>query len=274
MDRTTDTLTPTGDGTYTLHSAEFDENMHSLSGAYEEALLKHVIPSGVLELASENVTVLDVGFGIGYNTLALLAGLADINYSGGISVISFEKERSFLPFMDSIIFNDTRDRLYALVKKAYRNGSAREGNSSIEILFGDARKSVRTLSDNRFDAVFFDPYSPSHNPELWTVEFFREIRRIMSGRGVLTTYSSAPQVRGALLEAGFIIGRGPSVGGKREGTLASQNGPIDPLPRDEIEALGRNPRAVPYRDGMLDSGRAEILRRRLDEIRSVRGRGG
>ena len=272
MDLTRDSLTPTRDGTCTLHSVEFDENMHSLSGAYEEALLKHVIPSGVLELASESVTVLDVGFGIGYNTLALLAGLADRNYNGGISVISFEKERSFLPFMDSIIFNDARDRVYDLVKKAYRNGSAGEGNASIEILFGDARMSVRTLTDDRFDAVFFDPYSPSHNPELWTLEFFREMHRIISGRGVLTTYSSAPQVRGALLEAGFIIGRGPSVGGKREGTLASKGGPLVPLPRDEIGALERNARAVPYRDRTLDSGRTAILQNRLDEIRSLRGR--
>jgi tRNA U34 5-methylaminomethyl-2-thiouridine-forming methyltransferase MnmC len=271
MNTTTDTLIPTGDGSLTLHSAEFNENMHSLSGAYEEALLKHVIPSGVLKLKSDRIAVLDVGFGIGYNTLALLAGLADINYAGMISVVSFEAERSFLPFMETVTFNDARDDVYGFIKKAYRDAYADEGNASIRILFSDARVSIRALADAAFDAVFFDPYSPSRNPELWSVEFFREVFRIMSARGVLTTYSSAPQVRSALLEAGFIIGRGPSVGGKREGTLAAKSDNIEPLPRNEIAALGLNARAVPYRDRTLGSGRSEILQRRLVEIKLARG---
>jgi chorismate dehydratase len=265
-----DTLIQTGDGSYTLRSVEFDEHMHSLSGAYEEALLKHVVPSGVLKHESDSITVLDVGFGIGYNTLALLTELAGIGYSGMISVVSFEKQRSFLPFMDSIHFNDRRDDSYSFIKKAYRDGSAQIGNSTISILFDDARVSILTLRDSRFDAVFFDPYSPSHNPELWTVEFFRELLRIMSGNGILTTYSSAPQIRAALIEAGFIIGRGPSVGGKREGTLAAKSGCITPLPGEEITALKQNIRAVPYRDRTLTSDRADILQIRLEEIKMLK----
>ena len=146
-----------------------------------------------------------------------------------------------------------------------------KGNTSIRVLFGDARESIRTLTDRQFDAVFFDPYSPSHNPELWSVEFFREIFRLTASRGILTTYSSAPQVRAALMEAGFIIGRGPSVGGKREGTLAAKSTVIASLPEEDIMALVTNIRAVPYRDETLAAGRDEILHRRLAEIKALKG---
>lgn len=272
MDKTSDTLITTNDGSSTLHSAEFDENMHSLSGAYEEALLKHVIPSRVLDIGTGSISILDVGFGIGYNILALLTELAAKNFTGSCDVVSFEKDRSFLPYMDSILFHDGRDRTYSMIKKAYSDGATRDGVVSIRIFFGDARESIRALADCRFDAIFFDPFSPSHNPELWSVEFFREIFRLTSARGILTTYSSALQIRAALIEAGFIIGRGPSVGGKREGTLASKSGIIESLPNEEIVALKKNARAVPYRDETLAAGRTEILNRRLEEIKRMRGK--
>jgi hypothetical protein len=60
----------TEDGTYTLHSTEYSQTMHSDSGAYDEALQKHVYPGKILELQEEDAYVLDVGFGIGYNALA------------------------------------------------------------------------------------------------------------------------------------------------------------------------------------------------------------
>ncbi len=270
MKTTSDTLITTNDGSFTLHSSEYVENMHSLSGAYEEALLKHVIPSRVLDLGTGGIAVLDVGFGIGYNTLALLTELAAHSLTGNCDIISFEKERSFLPYMDSILFHDDRDGTYSLIKKAYRDGAAQEGNTSIRVLFGDARESIRALTGRQFDAVFFDPYSPSHNPELWSVEFFREIFRLTASRGILTTYSSAPQVRAALMEAGFIIGRGPSVGGKREGTLAAKSTVIASLPEEDIMALVTNIRAVPYRDETLAAGRDEILHRRLADIKALK----
>ena len=60
----------TGDGSLSLFSEEYSEMMHSDSGAYEESLLKHVYPSRVLA-RTEATTVFDIGFGLGYNALAL-----------------------------------------------------------------------------------------------------------------------------------------------------------------------------------------------------------
>jgi chorismate dehydratase len=262
------TLVKTGDGTLTLYSPDYDEHMHTLSGAYEEALLKHVYPSGILEVRLKQIHVLDVGFGLGYNILALISECAKKNYDGSIKIVSFEKERNrFLQALNRISFNDERDETYSLIKKAYVHGMAHKKNVYITVIFGDARKAVRDISTPLFDAVFFDPFSPSKNPELWTVDFFKEIYRLIKNTGVLTTYSSALQIRKALIDAGFVIGRGPSVGGKREGTLASKTTCIKPFDADELLALRSNSLAVPYRDCRLSDSPTAILKRRREEIK-------
>jgi len=270
VDDTRYTIVKTGDGSYTLYLRDYDEHMHSLSGAYEEALLKHVIPSGITNNRVSSLHVLDVGFGLGYNILALVVELKRSGFSGSISVTSLEKDRSFLPALQSIHFDDSRDRFYSLIQRAYHDGSCDSGGISISVLFGDARKFIRTLPDETFDAVFFDPFSPAHNPELWSVDLFTIIRRSMKETAILTTYSCAPQVRAALLEAEFIIGRGPSVGGKREGTLAARTPVIAALPAPDVELLLCNRRAVPYRDPLLSRDRDTIIRERSGEIKRLR----
>lgn len=270
MDNARYALVKTNDGSYTLYLRDYDEHMHSMSGAYEEALLKHVIPSGISGGRTSPLHVLDVGFGLGYNILALLAERERCGHSGPVSVTSLEQDRFFLPALQSIRFYDSRDRLYSLIQTAYRDGFCDSGGISISILFGDAREFIRSFSDETFDAVFFDPFSPAHNPELWSVDLFRHLYRSMKAASILTTYSSAPQVRAALREAAFIIGRGPSVGGKREGTLASRTAVIEALPADDMEKLLGNKRAVPYRDPLLTRDRDAILRERTDEIKRLR----
>lgn len=141
---------------------------------------------------------------------------------------------------------------------------------SIDILYGDARDSVKQLTGYKFHAVFHDPFSPAKNPELWTTDFFKEIYGIISDTGILTTYSSAPQIRMALTDAGFNIGRGPSVGKKREGTIASKSGINNMLSQQEISELRVNIKTTPYRDYELKDSREIILSRRLDMMKKLR----
>jgi tRNA U34 5-methylaminomethyl-2-thiouridine-forming methyltransferase MnmC len=269
-DRTEYDLVMTHDGSFTLYSREYDEHMHSLSGAYEEALLKHVLPSGILERGSDRLAVLDVGFGLGYNILALIDSLSRKNFNGSLSVISLEKDRSLLPYIRRISFPDIRDEAYSFIRGAYMNETVQNSTVRITVMFGDARISARSLPDGSFDAVFFDPFSPSRNPELWSVDFLREMFRLMDSAAVLTTYSSAQQIRGALLDAGFFIGRGPSVGGKREGTLAAKTGVITSLPSSELAALRDDCRSVPYRDESLSGAAQSIVERRRKEMGIMR----
>ncbi len=268
------TIITTEDNTPSLFSGEYQEAMHSVSGAYGEAVLKHVLPSRILEPepGKNELNVLDVGSGIGYNILALLFEFQKRKYPAALKIISLEKDFSFLPLMENIRFGDGRDDIHAVVKEALKKGSCAYNNCVIAVLRGDARQTICSIEDISFDAVFHDPYSPAKNPELWSVEFFAEIRRRTGDRGILTTYSSAPQIRSALLEAGFKIGKGPSVGRKREGTVASVSGNIPRLGDDEVSELRENIKSVPYRDPEFRAARDQILNGRIEEMRIRRSR--
>lgn len=260
----------TEDGTFTVFNKEYNEAMHSISGAYEEALLKHVYPSRILESDKDSLNVLDIGFGLGYNILALIVEVLKKIPDTLINIVSFEKDKSYLPLMDFINFNDERDEFYKIIKSAFINHKYTSEKISIDVMFGDARHSIASMDGIQFDSVFHDPFSPSKNPELWSVEFFKEIYRLIDKDGILTTYSSAPQIRMGLLKAGFIIGRGPSVGRKREGTIAAKSNIFQSLNIDEIISLEENAKSVPYHDFTLHDLRINILKRRINETAITR----
>ncbi len=257
----------TDDGSISVYADEYGQTMHSVSGGYEEALYKHVIPSGVAALQKDEINVLDVGFGLGYNILALLHCCDMEDRFSKIRVISLERDDTIGKLVGDIRFNDEKDCVYDKVKGATQSGEYNDGRIHIAILFGDARQTLKTINHINFDAVFHDPFSPASNPELWSVEFFSLLKERMEPRAVLTTYSAALQVRMAMMEAGFTIGRGPSVGGKKEGTVATIKGTIETLSVDEIAGIRSAVRATPYREISGLDTREDLLNRRLEEIR-------
>lgn len=74
---------------------------------------------------------------------------------------------------------------------------------------------------SKFDAVYYDAFSPESCPQLWTVEMFQLMKQILSTQGRLTSYCVKSQVRHQLAMAGFEVERhaGP-VGGKRQVLVA------------------------------------------------------
>ena len=258
----------TDDGTATLFLDEYGQAMHSTSGAYEEALLKHVQPSGITEKQKESLSVLDIGFGLGYNILALMDMLRPEKNRPFINVLSLEKDRGFCEYLNSVKFDDYRDLNYSIIRQGYRDGSVKSENMNLELLFGDARETLKQITDIKFDAVFQDPFSPSKNPELWSVEYFQALSELMDDDCILTTYSSADHVRMAMTEAGLHIGKGPSVGQKREGTLAARTKVFTTLDDKKIWDIRGNPKSEPYRDPGLNLPRERIINNRLDSIRS------
>ena len=260
----------TEDGSYTIYHNDYAESMHSKFGAYEEALHKHLHPSKVLNLSNDNILILDIGFGIGYNVLAAIIEFKNKKPLTKLNIISFEKNNSHLSQMDSIHFNDQRDEYYHIVRSALKNGEYKSHNLNIKIIFGDARHSIKSLHKVQANAVFQDPFSPSKNPELWTVEFFREIYRITDTNGMLTTYSSAAQIRRGLMEAGFYITRCPKAGNKKEGTIASKKEIANSFNNKEHLLLLNDIKSTPYHDYTFNESRENILSRRINTMKERR----
>jgi predicted methyltransferase len=159
-------LVCTDDGSFTLKSEHYGQAMHTMSGAFEEALLKHVIPSAIMDTASDRAAVLDVGFGLGYNSTALIETAALRNPPLFIDVTAFEYDSEYLKLMKQVEFEGTRQFYHMKAVEALETGISSGDYFSIRVLKGDARQSLKSLPAICFDAVFHDPFLPTPLSEL------------------------------------------------------------------------------------------------------------
>src|SRR3712207_611868 len=93
MPETTSVFTPqlTRDGSFTFFSTEIGESFHSIQGAKEEALLKFVEPCQLAQKAQKPVLrLLDVCYGLGYNTAAALETIWANNPKCRVELVGLE----------------------------------------------------------------------------------------------------------------------------------------------------------------------------------------
>ena len=218
----------TADGSWTLRHEALGEACHSSSGAWQQALERYAVPCRLRELAHERgaVRLLDIGTGLGLN---LAAACAVLEGTGAVlHATSFEVDatviRTALELRDwpaAVEVHLARLRPVLTAALATPGQSVAFDSGSLKLVLGDARATLAQLADQRFDAVFLDPFSPRVDPHLWHAQFLADIAAHMEAWAVLSTYSASLQVRAGLARAGLRIGRGPRVGAKADGTLAS-----------------------------------------------------
>jgi tRNA U34 5-methylaminomethyl-2-thiouridine-forming methyltransferase MnmC len=196
-------LIQTDDGSLTLYSTEFDETYHSdRDGALYESLHKHVLPAFTIKSDRDEIKILDICFGIGYNTLATLYHIKNANLSTKVHIVSPEFDRGLIESLYSFDYPSEFDAFTHIIDRLSKEFYYEDKQFTIEILLGDARDSIPQLKD-KFDIVYQDPFSPEHNPQLWTREYFQDIRKVSKADVILTTYSIAASVRMGLDESGF-----------------------------------------------------------------------
>lgn len=209
----------TADNTETFLNETIGESYHSQTGAVEEALKKYAVPCKIKEKATKGkLKILDVCFGLGYNSaMAISEALAE-NPSCEIEVIGLEYDPEIIKQIQEINPPISFFRHYKRLTP--ESLEFREGNITVKVLLGDARETVKELSEETFDAIFFDPFSPKTAPEMWQEDFFKEMFRVLNKEGILATYSCARMARENMSKAGLMYDDGPIVGRRGPGTIA------------------------------------------------------
>ena len=193
------------DGSNTLFSKEFNEPYHSTKdGALHESLEKHVKPAFSLKQSLPKLNILDLCFGLGYNTFATLYYIKQNNLKTKLHIISPEFDEALIRSLDTFAFPHEFEILKPIIHAIAKNLYYEDEQFKIEILLGDAREEVPKITQ-KIDIIYQDAFSPSHNPLLWTREFFTDIQKISQENALLTTYSTAASVRLGLYENGFYI---------------------------------------------------------------------
>lgn len=276
----------TQDGSFTFFSETFNEAFHSRLGAKQEAFRKYAQATDlVIKAERPSIRLLDVCYGLGYNTAAALEVIWAVNPDCQVMVYGLELDISvpqaaIAPSMLTIWSPPVQDILTAIAQQQH----CTTATLNATLLIGDARQTIQQLHSINFqaDAIFFDPFSPRRCPPLWTVEFFTLVAQCLDPAGKLATYSRSASVRSAMIEAGFEIGTIPvaphhldthdpphewsngTVAYRNFGKPISDRTILHPLSQLEQEHL-QTRAAIPYRDSTLSDSAAVILQRQTHE---------
>ncbi|MCF6201142.1 MAG: hypothetical protein L3J42_03295 [Hydrogenimonas sp.] len=242
-------LVETNDGSFTMHSEHFDECYHSTKdGALRESLKKHVEPAFSL-LNCNEITILDICFGLGYNTLSTLYYIDRKKLSKRVKIISPELDENLVRSLGMFPYPSEFKPYIHIIRKIADSGHYEDHKVAIEVVFKDAREFIREC-DTSFDIIYQDAFSPKKNPTLWTKEYFLDLTSLMRPHAILTTYSSATPVRMGMYESGLNL-YFPHKSEVRSGTIASLS-PNLPLEKIDMELkVLRNPFAAPLLDAEI-----------------------
>lgn len=206
----------TRDGSITFFNTTVREHYHTLAGGKEEAILKFAQPCIPYIETKKTVRVLDVCFGLGYNTAAALEVFWKFNPDIKIHVTAVEIDPVILGRALDI---DTTFAYFPFIKDLITRKKVQKANLVMDLVVGDARDVIPGLKD-RYDVILFDPFSRTKAPELWSREFLKTIADKTRKGGVLTTYSCARPFREDLKELGFAVKDGPVFGRRAPSTVA------------------------------------------------------
>lgn len=262
-------LFPTEDGSVTFWSDTFQETFHSSHGAKHEAEAKFVVPAKIAEKAKTQtqLNILDVCYGLGYNSAAAIACVSELpDRRANLHIIALENNLE-VPQKAIVIglVDIWQPAITQILKTAAETQTVVTENLSLQLLIGDARQTISQVPTKWADAIFLDPFSPPHCPQLWTVEFIQLVANCLKPDGYLVTYSSSAAVRAAMFAAGLQIGAIAPIGRKSPSTIAAF--PPTPLPpiSDTEAAFLHTRAAIPYRDRTLQSTASEIIALRQAE---------
>ena len=203
----------TEDSSITLFNEKYQEHYHSTKGAVEESFEKFVKPCRIAELAKKGkLVILDVCFGVGYNSAAAIDVALESNPNCIIEIIGLENDQKILDERKNL---NPAFKYYDIIKE-----EKKDDRIQLKILLGDARETIKQIKE-KVDAVFFDPFSPKVCPELWTKEFFEDVKNAMKPGAILTTYSCARIVRDNMKAIGFTVEDGPVLGRRGPATIAT-----------------------------------------------------
>ena len=219
---------PTADGSFTFFSEEYNELFHSHFGARQESFQKFVVTTQLENQSQKPVLrLLDICYGLGYNTAAALETIWTTNPNCYVEIIGLELNPTVPKAALSHHLFDSWDCKYIeVLTELANNNYVRNDKLQATLLIGDARTTIQQVKQSGFqaNAIFLDPFSPPQCPQLWTIEFINLVSKCLHIDGLLATYSCAASVRAALLTAGLAIGSTPPVGRKTPGTVATHKG--------------------------------------------------
>ncbi|MBA2320764.1 MAG: tRNA guanosine(34) transglycosylase Tgt [Deltaproteobacteria bacterium] len=202
------------------------EVMHPGIGPDEEArrlYADQVDLRGMLGRPGGPLRILDIGLGAAANASAAIACAREA-WGPSKRVLEIVSLESHLEPLELALADPAGfpylEPLLPVVRTLLDRGTFEDAGLRWTVRVGDARTAIGSAGGG-FELVYFDPFSPEKNPDLWTRAFLSSVRAQCADDARLVTYSAATPSRVALLLAGFYVGTGISTGLRAETTVAA-----------------------------------------------------
>ena len=238
-------------GVLSIRNKQVNEIMHNPVGPWKEANQLYIDQSNLRWHLTHDLTtelvIFDVGLGAAANALAILH--CAMCAQRAVRIVSFEIDLDLLRFaLDHSSqfehFKGFEGPLGAILSKGYWESE----NIKWELHHGDFLQCINHVKHHAH-IVYYDPYSPKMNQEMWTTECFKKLHNKCDAQAMFYNYSQATPIRAALLEAGFFVGYGIATGLKNSTTQAAYS--LDDLekPLDErwFRRWQRSDTPLPFR---------------------------
>lgn len=208
---------------------EFGDVYHPRVGALAQA--RHVFLAGNglpgRWAGRAHFTVLETGFGLGHNLLALWeAWRADPQRPARLHVVSLELHPPTAADLARAHAGSPQPELAAALRAAWPPLAPglhvlgfEGGRLRLTLGLGDAT-ALLPLLRLQADALLLDGFAPDRNAALWSPPLFKALARLAAPGCTAATWSVARPVHEGLRAAGFEVARAPGIGGKREITTA------------------------------------------------------
>ncbi len=213
----------TQDGSHSILSDRFGASYHSRYGAMRES--RHVfIEAGLFPQMQkkQGLDILEVGFGTGLNALLTLRESAQRDFSIRYTALeAYPIDTELAAFLNYHRWMEDFPEAQGLFLQLH--ACPWEERQQILPGFSFLKHNMKFeafRASGAFDLVFFDPFSPETQPELWESDVLESMFESMREGGFLVTYCAKGVVKRRLRAAGFDVEALPGPPGKREMTRA------------------------------------------------------
>jgi radical SAM protein (TIGR01212 family) len=281
-----------------LPSATFDvpSNFTEHSEQVRRAQAMALVGRQLLATRSQTVRVLDIGLGLGFAGLPLLASWTA---PPEIELTALAADPRQLA-----LTAESPATWHSLLQKLVEQRCWQAPGKIANLYWGDPRRNL-DVSMGSFDLILLEVPDAEQTPQLASVDFIRRLSRLLTDGGPLVCSCTDRVLRASLLRAGFALGemeaaskpgtgrqemREPSpelgtgnpmlqatklgTGSWGKVTVASKNRlSVPPLSAKELRILRETLAAVAFRDPSQQATRQQILDHRLHAISRLRKRG-
>lgn len=237
------------DGSTTFWNKNYHDYYHPKEGAITQAQ-KLFMQNSELEkrLLQGDVRVLDIGFGMGYNTFEALK-IAQKLGEYRLHVSAIDQDRELL--MQSV--KVVPEALHVkMLEDIYCHDTYQDTYGKVEFINKEARYALDLL-DKPFDIIFLDPFLESNNATLVSVEFFQKLKTLLKADGILVASTALHVSQIGLRQAGFEVSLANDDKSDIKGIVA------------KVAISLQHEVGIPYRDpdGVLSDKEIEAMRQKL-----------